>query len=296
LVAALVTAGCTSSPSETEIRGTVVDASTGEPLRGVLVSARGTETETDRDGRYVLRGVPEGSEVTATICSHEEAMVGRVRTIEDPILQLGELQLQPRTIVVRVSSNLTGKGVKARFRGPLRGTTKKNGTGRVRGACAGSTLRFEAHGYEETKIEVGESLDDLEVVLQADPATTAEYLGELESRGRLSEEWDLIHPDVKSYATEQDYRATVNKDARAGYQLISIDAKSFRIVRWTFPACEYSNFGPKTYPRTAAVEAIYHYATPRGGGTTERTVTHWVQTKDGLWRWFANVGCSFPAP
>jgi hypothetical protein len=287
--------GCTSSQPEADIRGTIIDASSGKALRGVVVAAQGSETHTDRDGEFVLVGVREGSKVTATICSHQDAVLANVRNLDEPNLDLGEIELRPVRTKIHVTSNLTGKGVKSRLRGGARGVTHPNGRGVVRGLCPGATLRVEADGYESTKIEV-KGQAKAEVVLSADPATTAEYIGELESRGRISAEWDLVHPDVKAYASEDDYLASVNRDVRAGYQLISIEAKSFKIIRWVFPACEYSDFGPKTYPRTAAVEAIYHSATPRGGGSTERTVTHWVQTKDGFWRWFPNVGCSFLPP
>jgi carboxypeptidase family protein len=291
-VAASLAASCTSSPQVAEVTGTVVDASNGEPLHGVALSAKGRSTETDRDGAFRLKGVPEGSAVKLSICSHEES-VAHVRAIEEPALDLGEIELRPLIYEANVASSLTGRGIRARFKGQVRGKTRANGKATIRGACPDATLRFTAPGYEAAKIKIRGSMD---IVLVADPGTTAEYLGDLYSRGRSSDAWDLVHPDVKAYTTERDYIASVRRDALDGYQVISIDVKRFNIIRWTFPACEYSDFGPKTYPRTAAVEAIYHYASPRGGGYTERTVTHWVQTKDGQWRWFANVGCSFLPP
>jgi hypothetical protein len=293
VVAAFV-AGCTSTPSQGKVTGTIVDRLTGEPLRGVVVSAGDSRTETDRDGVFELRGVTEGAEVVATVCSHESSTPTRVQPFEEPSADLGKIELQPTRTRVTVTSNLTKKGIKATVLGPERSATRKNGKGVVRGVCPGDTLRVSAPGYARSRFKV--SAGTVDVVMEADPATTAEYVGELESKGRLSDAWDLIHPDVKTYATERDYRAAVNEDVRAGYQVISVDVKSFRIIRWLDAACEYSDFGPKIYPRTAAVEVIYHNASPAGGGYTQRQVTHWVQTKDGFWRWFANVGCRFPAP
>ncbi len=258
------------------------------------MSAGGAETETERDGQFELANVTEGAEVVATVCSHEESTPTTVQGFEESSINLGDIELQPTRTRVTVTSNLTEKGIKAKFAGPVRGSTQKNGKGVIPGACPGDTLRFTAPGYANSRIEVPET-GELDVVVEADPATTAEYVAEVESKGQYSKSWDLVHPDV-NYATEQDYRASIEEDARAGYQIISVDAKSFKIIRWLNNACQYSDFGPKVYPGTAAVEATYHWSEPQGGGFTEPAVTHWVQTNDGFWRWFPNVGCTVPAP
>jgi hypothetical protein len=166
-------AACTSGPSQAEVKGAVVDASTGEPLAGVLVTAGRTEAKTDRRGEFVLPAVKECSEVIATICSHEESVVANLRTIETPVRDLGEVELVPRRVEVNVSSNLTKKGVKARLRGPVRATTRNGGRAVVLGACSGDRLRVEAPGYEPTRVEISEDQASVDVVLAADPGTTA---------------------------------------------------------------------------------------------------------------------------
>src|SRR5438034_9030840 len=44
------------------IRGRVIDAATQGPLAGVTVSARGRAAQTQADGRYLIHGVPAGSD------------------------------------------------------------------------------------------------------------------------------------------------------------------------------------------------------------------------------------------
>lgn len=209
-------------------------------------------------------------------------------------MNLGKIELQSTSVPIKVTNNLTEKGIKARYRGATKGSTRRGGQALIRGVCPGETLRFRAPGYDPTSIQVPESGEEIDIVLLADPATTAEYLIEMTAKGRYAAAWRLIHPDV-NYATVADYRASVVQELRQGYQHTSRDAESFTMLRWVVPACDFANWGPKTYPRTAAVDSIEHWSTPSGGGDTDNIVTHYVQTKDGFWRWFPNVGCTFEA-
>ena len=75
--------------------------------------------------------------------------------------------------------------------------------------------------------------------------------------------------------------------AANGYQNVSIQVKSVTYLTWTFPRCSSANFGPKTYRHTAAVNYVLQQSAPSGGVTALHGIEHFVQTKDGLWRFFS---------
>src|SRR5262245_75574 len=78
----------TASPATGVIEGRVVDAATGEPLPGAMVTVAGTriETATERDGSFRLVAVPAGARQlvvtylgrkTATVDAQVEAGIAR---------------------------------------------------------------------------------------------------------------------------------------------------------------------------------------------------------------------------
>lgn len=70
------TAGAAAAQMRATVTGTVTDAASGEPLPGVHVIAASTTigTVTDRDGRYVLAGIPRGHHrIFASMVGYEPA-------------------------------------------------------------------------------------------------------------------------------------------------------------------------------------------------------------------------------
>jgi len=100
------------------LTGVVVDPDTGRPLQGVIVSIRGTNvsTVTDRDGRYLLRDVPAGTQTLLFNAPDHEFLAREVNVGVGGTTDLGEEQ--PRTTVFDPSAppsattlSVVGRGV-----------------------------------------------------------------------------------------------------------------------------------------------------------------------------------------
>ena len=67
LFGSLLAAGQLGAQATGTVAGRVVDAATGEPIPGAVVSVAGRSAATEADGRYAVRGVPAGTQAaTAT--------------------------------------------------------------------------------------------------------------------------------------------------------------------------------------------------------------------------------------
>lgn len=280
-------------PDEIEtVTGKAVDADTGNPVEGVQIQVGELSARTDVDGSFRLTAVTPGK-LTATHCAYEEATetlrVGEVPTVDV------DLKLAPRAIEGRATSNLDEKGIKAtlaseRLKEPVQ--TEESGRFRVAAVCDGDKLTVESDGYESQSVEVV-GAGPLDVELLAGAGKTLEKEVEWEQHGKLRKIARLAHPDTKAYVTKEEIIQGYRDGLLQGYQTVSLDVKEVKIIKWVFPKCPLADFGPKTYPKTAAVRARWHTAEPRGDSSTEIRVTHYVQTKDGLWRWFPNNGCEY---
>lgn len=271
------------------LEGTVVDSRTGDALADVEVSAGGQTATTDKDGRFVLREVDQTATITATICGYEDA------TAELPD-DGSEVTLEAEAIRTtgRVTSNLTGDGLRATVRsGDIRARASKDGRFTLRAVC-NERMRVATEGYGSEVVRLDGSAGSVEVELQAGPAETIRQQIEWEANGLLAREWALVHPDARSYVTKDQWIREVRLNESEGYPYVSVDVKDVRIIRWVFPACSLDDFGPKTYPRTAALRVVYHQAQPSGGLYDQPGLAHLVKDKDGLWKWFPNLGCDSP--
>jgi hypothetical protein len=77
-------------------------------------------------GAFSLTGVVDGSDLKASICSHEGS-ASEVLVSEAELLELDAIELQPLSYKGQVVSNLTDKGIRARFSEAARGKTRPDG-------------------------------------------------------------------------------------------------------------------------------------------------------------------------
>jgi hypothetical protein len=69
--------------------GTVVDARTGKPVAGArVVGPGGVETQSDAEGRFVLRGLAFGAEGELVVTAKELSGKNRLRALEGGVLEV----------------------------------------------------------------------------------------------------------------------------------------------------------------------------------------------------------------
>lgn len=191
----------------------------------------------------------------------------------------------PCEVTGQLLSNLTGKGVKGEVKtGSGVVKTDKKGRFSLTGTCPGK-ITFKAKGYAPAPTRVATS-KSLKVELEADPATTFEQMTAWRAAQQFAKDCALLHPDAHKYVSKAQCIKQEKDAAAAGYQDISIRIKSVTFIKWIHPRCSSADFGPKTYPHTAAINYTVQQTTPSGGVSATNGIAHFVQTKDGLWRWF----------
>lgn len=288
----LLTTSCNSGSDLLEtVTGTVVNTETGDPIVDATIMAGQKETTTDGEGEFVLKDVAVGSELSAEACGHEAAR----ETLGEDAGQRLRLELQAIPIEGTVRSNLTDEPIPSARVQAASVTGKSNKAGRfvLKGICSGTNLRIAAKGYEKEATSVEKVDRDIEVVLAAGPGETLKQMTRWESQQQWGKEWELVHPDARSYIKRSEWIRVAKESVAEGSQGIREVIKSVDMIRWTFPACQFADFGPKTYKRTAAVSAVKYESTPAGGQTKYEHLSHLVRTKDGLWRWFPVAGCDY---
>jgi len=192
-----------------------------------------------------------------------------------------------------VKSNLTKKGLSAHIAGKGSGDTNKKGAVSLSGLCPGDLLTITAKGYSDGTATVDAS-HAFRVTLDADPATTLEQDVKWESQQNWKADCALLHPDNHAYVSMNQCIALGKQGLANGYQNVSVKVHSVTYITWTLPHCQYAHFGPKTYKHAAAINATVYQASPQGGVVPVTGITHWVQTKDHVWRFFLANGCSVP--
>jgi hypothetical protein len=294
----LLLSACTSShPPTTQptpqartikhLSGTVADKRTGAPLADATIASDSITATTDTTGSFTVSDVARGGTLTVSHCGYSSSSV--------PIPTQGTavaVTLKPLRVIGHVKSNLTKTPLHAEFKGDATGSTKKGGSFVLYGVCPGETLTFTASGYAAAKASIPAS-GKTSIMLEAGPAVTEKQLVAWDASQQLVKEWSIVHPDSYAYIDKDPYIAYYKDQAAKGYVPVSVDIKGVTFITWTFPRCTVADFGPKVYRHTAAIRVVEHDATPNGGESTYPAVYHFVQTPDGLWRWFPNLGCSF---
>jgi hypothetical protein len=267
-------------PSPIGLTGQVLDASTQLPLAGVTLSVGTQSLTTGGDGNFSLTNLPIGETISFENCAYSPFTLA-----VPPQTATQDVQLQPLTVSATVTSNLTRKGIAAHFEGKLTADADKKGKVSLSGLCPGDDLSTSAKGYADATVQVDESRT-FKLSLEADPATTFTQEVAWEAAQKWKPACALIHPDTLAYTS---VAACIQVEADAaiqGYQAVSIKIHSVTYITWTFPKCAAADFGPKTYHHVAAMNYTEQQSTPGGGVAPITGVAHFVQTKDGLWRWF----------
>lgn len=284
----LVASGACTSNVIDKVDGVVVDGRSKEPISDVRVELADASVTSDANGGFTFREVPKGDKIVASQCGYSSA---EASPSEEEIT----LELEPLEVQGRITSNLTGEPLpgSVSVRGS-KGKTKVKDSGRFSlfGLCDGAKINVSSQGYESETLGVKEG-ESLEAELLATPATTIKQQIAWEREGLYDKAWSLVHPDAHNYITKRELIEDMKAGATSGYQTVGITVKDVVTVEWTFPTCPFDDFGPKTYPGTAALTVVYEEATPSGGRTSTRGVAHLVQTKDQKWRWFPVAGCDF---
>lgn len=282
----LIGSACTSNVTE-RVHGVVLDQHSKKPVSDVQVEVADASTKTDVNGRFTLREVQNDAEIVASHCGYSSAEEATPPTDDLTI------ELEPVETRGRIISELTGQPLagSVTVQG-AKGKTKVKNSGRFSlfGLCDGTKIKVSSPGYESETSRIEEQ-ETLEIELLATPATTIEQQIAWQREGLYGKAWSLVHPDAHNYVTKRELIDDMKAGARSGYQTVGVTVKDVVTVEWTFPTCPLDDFGPKTYPGTAALTVVYEEATPSGGRTSTRGVAHLVQTKDGRWRWFPVAGC-----
>ncbi len=285
----VVVMGCSitaCSDTTLTVRGTITDAQIGKPIANAQVVAGELETVTNGRGRFTLADVDKETTLSVSKCGFDDADIA---VSEEPL----RIAIEPVLVKGTLTSNLTQEGLRGSVTaGERRTRTEKDGSFTLHAIC-GDKVRVTAEGYAATRVHVPAATSSLEIELAAGPAVTLRQQIEWESRSQFEKSWDLVHPDAHNYVTKEDWIAEQRQSLNEGYTFVSVDIKEVNFVRWVFTACEVDEFGPKTYPKTAALRIIYHEAGPDGTLTDIPAVIHFVQTEDKKWRFFPLVGCTF---
>jgi hypothetical protein len=277
----------TSAPPSISLDGQVLDADSGQPISGVSVSAGNQEVSTGADGSFSLGHLSSGMAVAFASCAYSPVSLTATSSATEVV------RMQALPVTVTVSSNLSGKGLPARVDGAATGQADKKGRLTLSGVCPGDELSFSASGYADRTIQVDESRT-LKAKLEANPATSVKQEVAWEAAQKWSLACSLMHPDTFAYVTKAECVKILKSDAAQGYQSVSIKVKSVTYVKWTFAKCSLTSFGPKTYRHTAAINYTLQQSTPGGGVAPISGIQHWVQAKDGTWRYFLLNGCDVP--
>jgi hypothetical protein len=267
--------------------GTVADTRTSAPLADATIASGSLTATTDATGSFTLSDVSRGATLNVSHCGYSSSSV--------PVPTQGTtvaVKLKPLRVIGHVRSNLTKAPLPTKFKGDASGATKKGGKFVLFGVCPGATLVFTASGYANARVSVPATAK-MSVTLEAGPGVTEKQLIAWNASQQLGKEWAIVHPDSYKYIDKDTYIAYYKDQAAKGYVPVSVDIKGVTFITWTFPRCTVADFGPKVYRHTAAIRVVEHDATPNGGESTYSAVYHFVQTPDGLWRWFPNLGCSF---
>jgi hypothetical protein len=297
----MVVASCTGSSApdrdqqaaaaEIEFQGQVVDSVTGQPISGATLAGADQQAQAGDDGQFLLAGIPTGTSVTVESCAHQPTSVEASKGDESVTIELEPIEYEGRAI-----SNLTGKGVKAAILTDPQVTTKKNGKFTLTGVCPGDQVTLKAKGYSKTRATMPVE-GDLEVELAAGPDTTFRQVVAWEANQKWKLACSMAHRDTRAYISVAQCVSGFRSEVLAGYQAVSVKIKSVTFIKWTFPGCALSDFGPRTYRRTAAMDYTYQIAAPFGGVVSSSGIGHWVKDKkDGTWRWFPLWRCATPLP
>jgi hypothetical protein len=294
---AVALAGCTGSPEpessreSLKISGQVLDADTSEPISGAVVAGEDQQFTTGPDGAFSLSDLSSGSNITVDACAYAPASL----SVSENTRGTQTIELNPLPVTGRITSNLSSKGIRASLKGDASTKAETNGKFSLEGVCPESEIEVSAAGYQATFVTVDETRE-IKVELLADPATTYEKSVAWEAAQKWEKSCDLLHPDNRKWISKAQCISGLKRLASQGYQAVSIRIKSVTFIKWTFPRCSLDDFGPKTYRHTAAIRYTEQQATPSGGVEPVSGIAHWVQTDDGLWRWFLNWNCSLPLP
>lgn len=266
--------------------GVVLSASSQLPVSGVDVGAGTLHATTDSQGAFTISG-PAGTQVTFGSCAYGSQVVALTAGVPKSIA------LQPNQIDLAVRSNLTKGPLRATISGEATGKADKSGHAPLSAICKDASVKVAFAGYATKSVKVGSS-PTMDVVLEATPAQTYKQEVAWDAAQKLATECDLVHPDSRAYISIAGCIKDLRDYTLSGYQNVSIVIHSTTFLKWTFPRCALASFGPKTYNHTAGLNYTVSQTTPAGGIAHISGLAHFVQTKDGIWRWFPLAGCDQP--
>jgi hypothetical protein len=191
-----------------------------------------------------------------------------------------------------VQSDLTKSGLRASISGAVTAKTDAHGRYSVKVPEGSQTLLISAPGYEPVRIKVTEA--PRTITLHANPATNLRQQIAWSSQQRYGKLWSLVHPDAHHYITRSAFIQNARLRERRGYAFVTVTVRDVQYVTWTLPKCKFAAFGPKTYRHAAAIRAVIHQATPKGGLDNVPTITHLVRRGNGMWASFPVEGCALP--
>ncbi len=147
------------------VRGTVVRNGDGSPLTGVVVRAEVAgvtvvSARTDEQGRYVLRGVPEGATL---VFEHEDFAAVKLPLAPDQVVADAALKRDVLRGMLRDSSGQPVQGYVAAAAGWAQ--AGPDGQYRLKGVAPGERIVVKAPGYRVVEATVPESLT-LDVTLE----------------------------------------------------------------------------------------------------------------------------------
>lgn len=131
------------------VSGVAVDARTGRPVGGVTVSV-GDQIQTSApDGRFAFSGIVEGETIAVRGCAYRSA---EARATAGPL----RVELQPEPVRGKVTSDLTGRPVRAIIAGrTARARARPDGRFTLYGSCPGRKIRISAPGHRSASARVG---------------------------------------------------------------------------------------------------------------------------------------------
>jgi Carboxypeptidase regulatory-like domain len=232
-VVVMLATGC-SAKTVDEVRGTVLDGRTGQPIAQAKVTATAPETPTvaassDATGKFTLQEVSKKARLQVTATNYKPA---DVPVAEEAL----SIRLQPIPVEGVVTSTLTNRALAATLGGTLhtggglRLRTKADGSFQAYGVGPGDRLRVTATGYKTTSVMI-DADRKLKIRLVAAEATRIEQVNQWLRTGNLAPVWRYVFlpPNGGGYGYEavpseyrKDFAAAFTQEGSKGVELRSV--------------------------------------------------------------------------
>jgi hypothetical protein len=271
VLAAILLNGCT-----TQLRGSVVSKTTGNPVSGAKVSVGDKSAVTAKDGTFVLEGVPLGKIRVAVEASGYPRMSLDLQVSSDakPLtVRLEDASLAGHVVEAAVEPKVpAGASVRA---GAASATVDAAGSFSMSGLPVGKVSVTVADPSHETTTLVlnlmgGSNVCTAVMSLTATETYTRYHVAD--KFGRYAVAYEYVHPDVRAL---QPF-ATYSKNMQSGGTVLSMTLGDARLLtEWRSP------YTTKTYSNVVETDRtiVFEWA---GTKITDNTAQHWVKV-DGKW-------------